>query len=68
MIFNYGIFPHTESSLAAEGITLHALANWWDVAAMADKLGRFEPGQYEKVRSFLEDPENWSGRRATAAR
>src|ERR1700746_354826 len=59
VIFNYGIFPHTESSLAAEGITLHALATWWDVAATAEKLGRFEPGQYEKVRSFLEDPENW---------
>ena len=68
VIFNYGIFPHTETSLAAEGITLHALATWWDVAATAQKLGRFEPGQYEKVRSFLEDPENWSANRAAARR
>src|SRR6202030_2606215 len=60
VIFNYGIFPHTETSLAAEGITLHALATWWDVAATAEKLGRFEPGQYEKIKSFLEDPESWS--------
>src|ERR1700690_173070 len=32
VIFNYGIFPQIDSSLAAEGITLHALATWWDVA------------------------------------
>ena len=68
VIFNYGIFPHTETSLTAEGITLHALATWWDVAAMADKLGRFEPGQYDKIRSFLENPEDWPAKRATVAR
>ena len=68
VIFNYGIFPHTESSLAAEGITLHALATWWDVAATAEKMGRFEPGQYEKIQSFLEDPENWPKKRVAAAR
>ena len=32
VIFNYGIFPQIETSLAAEGITLLALATWWDVA------------------------------------
>src|SRR5580700_9498094 len=66
VIFNYGIFPQIDTSLAAEGITLHALATWWDVAATAEKMGRFEPGQYEKVRSFLEDPENWPAKRAAA--
>src|ERR1700730_5171204 len=55
VIFNYGIFPHTESSLAAEGITLHALATWWDVAEVAQKMGRFEAGQYEEVQRLLED-------------
>lgn len=68
VIFNYGIFPQIETSLAAEGITLLALANWWDVAAMAEKLGRFKPGQYEAVRGFLEDPEAWSKSRAAARR
>ena len=67
VIFNYGIFPHTETSLAAEGITLHALATWWDVAEVAEKMGRFEPGQYDKIRSFLEDPENWPAKRSTTA-
>jgi orotate phosphoribosyltransferase len=68
VIFNYGIFPHTETSLAAEGISLLALANWWDVATMAETLGRFEPGQYEKVAEFLNDPEGWSAGRAQAGR
>ena len=56
VIFNYGIFPQSDTSLAAEGISLHALATWWDVAATAEKLGRFEAGQYDEIKSFLEDP------------
>src|SRR5438270_4974315 len=68
VIFNYGIFPQIETSLAAEGITLLALANWWDVAVMAEQLGRFKPGQYEAVESFLKDPEAWSKARAGVRR
>jgi orotate phosphoribosyltransferase len=64
VIFNYGIFPQIDTSLAAEGITLLALATWWDVAATAKRLGRFAPGQYEAVESFLKDPEAWSKARA----
>ena len=50
VIFNYGIFPQIETSLAGEGITLLALATWWDVAEVAHRLGRFGPGQYEAHR------------------
>jgi orotate phosphoribosyltransferase len=64
VIFNYGIFPQTETSLAAEGINLLALATWWDVAATAARLGRFAPGQYEAVESFLRDPNAWSRARS----
>ena len=64
VIFNYGIFPQIETSLSAEGITLLALATWWDVAQMAERLGRFGPGQYEAVESFLKDPNGWSKSRA----
>jgi orotate phosphoribosyltransferase len=60
VIFNYGIFPQIDTSLAAEGVTLLALATWWDVAATAERLGRFAPGQYAAVESFLKDPEAWS--------
>ena len=68
VIFNYGIFPQIETSLAAEGIALMALATWWDVAQTAERLGRFAPGQYETVESFLKDPNAWSKARATARR
>src|SRR5436305_1679118 len=64
-------FPRARTKLmdlAAEGITLLALATWWDVAQTAERLGRFAPGQYDAVRSFLEDPEAWSKARATARR
>ena len=64
VIFNYGIFPQIDTSLAAEGITLLALATWWDVAATAERLGRFGPGQYAAVESFLKNPEAWSKTRA----
>jgi orotate phosphoribosyltransferase len=60
VIFNYGIFPQTATSLAAEGITLLALATWWDVAQTAERLGRFGPGQYAAIESFLRDPNAWS--------
>ncbi len=68
VIFNYGIFPQIDTSLAAEGITLLALATWWDVAATAERLGRFAPGQYAAIESFLKNPEAWSKTRAAARR
>src|SRR5580700_11516792 len=68
VIFNYGIFPQIETSLAAEGITLLALATWWDVAQTAERLGRFGPGQYAAIESFLKDPNGWSKTRVAAAR
>src|SRR5437763_14657895 len=64
VIFNYGIFPQIETSLAAEGIAMLALATWWDVAATAERLGRFGPGQYAAIESFLKDPNGWSKTRA----
>src|SRR5947209_16952401 len=67
VIFNYGIFPQIETSLAGEGITLLALATWWDVALTAERLGRFGPGQYAAIESFLKDPNGWSKSRAAAA-
>jgi orotate phosphoribosyltransferase len=60
VVFHYGIFPQSIESLAAEKIELHALATWWDVLAVAEGLGYFTPAQFAAVKSFLDDPENWS--------
>ncbi|HTV89622.1 MAG TPA: orotate phosphoribosyltransferase [Stellaceae bacterium] len=68
VIFNYGIFPQIETSLAAEGITLLALATWWDVAETAERQGLFAPDQYAAVESFLKDPNAWSKARIAAVR
>jgi orotate phosphoribosyltransferase len=60
VIFHYGIFPQSVETLAAEKIKLHALATWWDVLGVAEGLGYFGPGQFEAVKSFLENPDGWS--------
>ena len=59
VIFHYGIFPQSVTSLEAEGVKLHALATWWDVLKVAHGLGHFTPTQYAAIRSFLENPESW---------
>jgi orotate phosphoribosyltransferase len=64
VIFHYGIFPQSVATLAAEQVQLHALATWWDVLRVAEGLGYFAAGQFEAVKSFLEDPEGWSGPRS----
>jgi len=67
VIFHYGIFPQSTASLAAEGVTLHALATWWDVLGVAQGLGYFTPPQYAAIKSFLEKPDAWRSA-ASAAR
>jgi len=59
VIFHYGIFPQSVTSLEAEGVKLHALATWWDVLKVAHGLGHFTPAQYAAIRTFLEHPESW---------
>ena len=60
VIFDYGIFPQSRRSLAAEEVRLHALATWWDVLALAEGLGYFTPAQFGAIKAFLDAPETWS--------
>ncbi|MEM9968032.1 MAG: orotate phosphoribosyltransferase [Pseudomonadota bacterium] len=60
VIFSYGIFPQTEKTLSAHGVTLHALCSWWDVLAAAKKSDAFEAGTLTQVEAFLNDPEDWA--------
>jgi orotate phosphoribosyltransferase len=64
VVFHYGIFPQSVSSLAAEKVALHALATWWDVLAVAEGTGNFAPAQLASIRAFLENPDGWSAERA----
>ena len=59
VIFHYGIFPSSVSSLQAEGIALHALATWHDVLDLADRRGSFTASQYQAIKAFLDAPDAW---------
>jgi orotate phosphoribosyltransferase len=60
VVFHYGIFPKSIADLEAKGVTLHALATWWDVLAVAEETGYLSGEGLAQVRAFLEDPETWS--------
>ena len=60
VVFHYGIFPSSTEVLAADGITLHALATWWDVLAEAKASNRFPTAMLSEVEKFLHAPAEWS--------
>src|SRR5579871_3777742 len=60
VFFFYDIFPEGEKILGDLGVTLHALATWWDVLEVAKKSGRFDKGKLKEVEKFMKDPAGWS--------
>jgi orotate phosphoribosyltransferase len=60
VVFHYGIFPESMSSLGSEGVKLHALATWWDVLELAEAEQCFGDADLAEVRKFLEKPAEWS--------
>jgi orotate phosphoribosyltransferase len=70
VIFFYDIFPEGRKILADLGVTLHSLATWWDVLAVAKESGKFDPSKLAEIEKFMHDPAGWSkahGGVATAA-
>jgi len=59
VVFHYGIFAASEQNMKDMGITLHALATWWDVLAMAKEKNYFDKETLASVDAFLNDPESW---------
>jgi orotate phosphoribosyltransferase len=60
VVFFYDIFPEGRKILQDLGVTLHALATWWDVLAVARETGRFSGATLTEVESFMRDPGAWS--------
>jgi orotate phosphoribosyltransferase len=60
VFFFYDIFPEGKKILGELGVTLHALATWWDVLAVAKQSGRFDKGKLREVEKFMKDPAGWS--------
>ncbi|WP_137700222.1 orotate phosphoribosyltransferase [Marimonas lutisalis] len=59
VIFYYGIFPETETTLGDHGVALHYLCTWWDVLAEARAQGAFDEETLAGVEAFLNDPRKW---------
>ena len=71
VVFFYDIFPDSKTILGDLGVTLHALATWWDVLAVAEESGKFDPAILREVEAFMRDPDGWSkahGGEVSAAR
>jgi orotate phosphoribosyltransferase len=60
VIFHYGIFPQSVTSLAEIGVRLHALATWHDVLRVARAGSYFDAETLHQVERFLADPDGWS--------
>jgi len=64
VIFYYGIFPDTEKTLGAHGVTLHSLCTWWDVLAEAKASNAFDADTITEVETFLNAPRAWQDARS----
>jgi orotate phosphoribosyltransferase len=60
VFFFYDIFPEAKKILGDLGVTLHSLATWWDVLAIAKASGKFDAGKLAEVEKFMHDPAGWS--------
>ena len=60
VLFYYDIFPESKDHLRDLNVKLHYLATWWDVLQVAEESGHFDAGVLREVRSFLNQPSQWS--------
>jgi orotate phosphoribosyltransferase len=60
VFFFYDIFPEARKILGDLGVTLHSLATWWDVLAIAKASGKFDAAKLAEVEKFMHDPAGWS--------
>src|SRR5262249_61690876 len=60
VFFFYDIYPEARTILSDLGVTLHSLATWWDVLAVAKAGGNFDAAKLAEVEKFMHDPAGWS--------
>lgn len=60
VVFSYGIFPDSASIMSDIGVTMHALATFWDVLAVAKEGNYFSSNTLDEVEKYLNDPVGWS--------
>ena len=61
MFFFYDIYPEGRTILTDLGVTLHALATWWDVLAVAKESGKFDAAKSStRSRNSCTTRRGWS--------
>ncbi len=60
VLFFYDIYPEGRTILSELGITLHHLATWWDILAVAKASQKFDARILAEVEKFMHDPAGWS--------
>ena len=59
-LFFYGIFPDAEARFANGKVTLHHIATWRNVLAVARDTALFDEATLKSVEGFLDAPLAWS--------
>ena len=60
VVFHYGIFPNSAAVMSDIGVTMHALATFWDVLEVAKEGEFFDSKTLHEVENYLNDPVAWS--------
>ena len=60
VFFFYDIFPQTATIMKELDVTLHYLATWRDILAVARADGYFRGATLDEVEKFLNAPAAWS--------
>jgi orotate phosphoribosyltransferase len=60
VVFHYGIFPESRTTMDELGLKLHALATWWDVLDAAREQDTFTAEELDSVEAYLTDPDGWT--------
>ena len=59
-LFWYGIFPDSAQNFRERGLTLHSLASWADILAVARARSVVDAVTLSELERFLDDPIGWS--------
>jgi orotate phosphoribosyltransferase len=60
VFFFYDIFPEAPEILRDLRVSLHPLATWWDVLAVAKESGTFDAAKLVELEKFMRNPAAWS--------
>src|SRR5947209_5402569 len=59
VLFFYDIYPESRMILAELGVSLHNLASWRDILAVAKASDKFDAKMLAEVEKFMHDPAGW---------